>query len=472
MRHNPTILLATPPMKLSEGKPQTNFIKTQPIGLLYIGSYLRANGQPDLHIIDGYSFGHDRASIENVLDALKPDIIGITSVTVNFPDAMAMTQICREKRPGATIVLGGVHVSVRPEDAFGNGAVDAAVIGEGEKVFLEICKRIENGQKIIDVRGICFQENGRMVQTPPSDTIDDLDSLPFPDHSLLPDISLYNPYPHWNAGGLFSTVITSRGCPYGCIFCSISKIQGRKYRTRSPENIISELKYLYEKFGIRNYSFRDGTVGANRGRLEEICRLLISSGLDVRWNCTLTIREGNDRQLLELMHLAGCRSIQFGVESGDEGLIGDIKKITIDDVRKTVDEANRAGIEPHGYFMYGLPGETRQTMRNTLKTALKIDFATAGFAVATPYPGTQLNRIYESRGLLKHERWAEYDTQSLPVFTPEHVEDREILQFVNASFRRYYLRPKKIGRLLKKLNRQTFLTYLKLFFRHILKWEL
>ncbi len=463
-----SVMLATPPGNLAEGGPIKRVVRTQPIGLLYIASYLKARKYGNIHVLDGYSFGYDPSRVEERLKAWRPNIIGISSVTINFHDALALARLCKDVLKEAVIVIGGMHASARPLDAFEEPAVDVVGVGEGEEIFYRVCEALKNGGDLSGVKGICYRNGDGIRENPPAPLLHDLDRIPFPDHSLLPPISRYNPYPHWGDGGLFSTIITSRGCPYGCIFCSISRIQGRRYRGRSPENVLEELRTLNREYGVDHFSLRDGTVGVDKKRLKKICYLIIEEGLKIKWNCNLTIREGGDSALLLLMKKAGCRGIQFGIESGDSTLIREIKKISLKEVKRTIDLTSETGIEPHGYFMFGLPGETMQSMKNTLKTALEMKFATVGFTVATPFPGTDLYEYYNSRNLINHENWRAYDAQSPPVFTPEHIDGREIFRFMKHAYRRYYLRPEQIRRRIKKLTPSNLGIHVQLAVRYLL----
>jgi radical SAM superfamily enzyme YgiQ (UPF0313 family) len=280
--------------------------------------------------------------------------------------------------------------------------------------------------------------------------VEDLDSLPFPAYHLFP-MEHYRP-----ALGLYRRLpavgmITSRGCPYECTFCATQGQWGRRTRLRSAENIVEEIRMLQTDFGIREVFFYDDTFTVSKERVQNICEQLLKGGIDLSWTCMSRVNT-IDMELLRLMKRAGCHHILYGIESGDNTILDNIKKrIDLEQAYSAVAMTQKAGIAARASFMFGNQGETEETMQRTLDYAIKLDPDFAFFNVATPYPGTAMYDWALENGYLKTHEWDLYDAShsvvELPTVTAEAVE-----RFQKHAMRRFYLRPGYLSRRLIRIR--------------------
>jgi radical SAM superfamily enzyme YgiQ (UPF0313 family) len=264
------ILLIQPPAGISTGKVHHPIYIAPPLGLAYIAAVLEKNDM-DVSILDGYLLKCSKEILVQILNKERPDIIGITAVTPSIKDAFEVAKISKNVFPKVKIVIGGSHATALPHEVASNPYVDFVCYGEGEYTMLEIAKTISNGRDLSAIAGIAYKKNSRIVINPPRPFLVDLDSLPFPAHHLLP-MARYNPKRHRGKGPQWAPMVTGRGCPFKCIFCAEPKILGHKHRYRSAKNIIDEIEYLKEIFGIRYITFGDSTFTIQKKRIEELCR--------------------------------------------------------------------------------------------------------------------------------------------------------------------------------------------------------
>ena len=256
-------------------------------------------------------------------------------------------------------------------------------------------------------------------------------------------MSDYNPPPHWGKQGKFASIITSRGCPYDCSFCSVTRSWGKKYRYRSPKNVVDELEVLNKKYEMTFISFRDSVATLHKKRLIEICKEIIDRKLNITWNCNAAPHEVNE-DLLKWMKKAGCKTIMYGLESGNEEILSQIKFNTRDVIKRAIDLTHKTGITPHGYFVFGLPGETNETMRETINFAKSLKLHQAGFTSAIPFPGTNLWDYSTGNDLIISFDWDRYNLKGKPPSKHLNLTSEEILKAQKTAFREFYLRPKII----------------------------
>lgn len=443
------VLFITPPKDIARSDVTKPTVCTQPLGIAYLAAVLEKNGTT-VGIMDGYSLGHTPEQVTKEIAEFRPTVVGISSFTNNIYDAYEVARLSKSVLPNAPVIIGGPHATALPKEVIENDHVDVAFIGEGEADIYELCAQLSRAEWPLTVPNLLYKHNGNTEETQRSAAPVDLDSIPFPAHNLLPDIALYNPYPHWGKAGRFSALITSRGCPYNCMFCSVTSAQGQRYRARSVNNIIDEIRMLTGDYGVTTLSFRDGTVATSRQRLKDLCEELIASDLKVDWNCTVRANE-IDVEIAQLMKRAGCSAAQLGIEVGNPEMLKRIKNLTPEQVKQAVNAMAAAGIRVHGYFMFGLPGETESTMRETIHFACRLPLYSAGFAAATPYPGTHFFQYCDEKDLLLTRQWDHYDAQSV-VFSHETVAGEKILKAQKSGFRRFYLRPRTALRILRQIS--------------------
>ena len=418
-------------------------ISTPPLGLAYLAASLREAGFK-VKIIDNIV---EKLSFEELLKKIRnATIVGITSTTPTFNAALKYAKKIKEALPNVFVILGGVHVTFKPFEALKN-YVDAICVGEGEETIIEVAERIEAGKSLKGVRGTIYREGDRIIKNPPRKFIEDLDSLPFPAYDLLP-LEKYsvlgNKLRHF-------PIITSRGCPFGCRYCSSSLFIGKKFRARSPKNVVDEIEWLVSEFGARNIAFADDTFTFSRKRVEAICDEIIRRGIEVSWSCSSRVDTINE-ELLKKMKKAGCKAIYFGVESANQKILDYYRKrIDLKKVFRAIRLAKKYGIMTICSFIIGAPNETKEDMKNTLKLALKLDPDYAQFSILTPYPGTEIYEEAKRKGLLITENYDDY-TAGKPVLKNFYASPEEIARFLRYCYIRFYLRPKFLLRELRKRN--------------------
>ena len=419
-------------------------ITTPPLGLGYLASVLRKEGFK-VKIIDD---AVEKLGLNKLLNKVKNAlIVGITSTTPTFNAALKYAQKIKNRFPEIFVVLGGVHVTFMPYDALKHEFVDAVCTGEGEYTLKEVAERVERGKTLEGIKGLIYKEDGKIIDNGKREPVQDLDSLPFPAYDLMP-LDRYTVLGHRME---HFPMISSRGCPFGCRYCSSSLFMGRKFRARSAENVVDEVEWLVNEFKAQYIAFSDDTFTLNRKRVEEICREIVNRGIDVEWSCSSRVDTIN-RSILEKMKRAGCSAIYYGVESASPAILRYYKKkINLDMVEKAVKLTKKFGIMTICSFIIGSPYETKEDMKATLRFALKLDPDYAQFSILTPYPGTEIYEEAKEKGLLLSTNFDDY-TAGKPVLRNLYMSPEEISRFLKYCYLRFYLRPKFILRELKRGN--------------------
>jgi radical SAM superfamily enzyme YgiQ (UPF0313 family) len=445
------ILLFTPPEGLKDGNVKKPFFGVQPLGIFYIESYLKKFSPIDLNvkICDAYTLGAAEGEIESVIREFSPDIVGVSAVTILLYDAQKVCSIAKNINRSIVTVLGGPHVTSDPF-SIAHPDVDYGVSGEGEETFLKLVGSIADKDGLHDIKGIIRKTDANIVFNGSREPIEVLDDMPFPDADLLTD-EIYNPLPTWGTKGKFCAMVTSRGCPYNCSYCSVTKTQGQKYRYRSAENMLAEIERLYSEKGIRELSFRDGTFTTVKARVYELCEGLLRKNIKVRWTCNTRANEIDDK-LLDRMAKCGCAGIFLGIEHGNKDLMWRHKRLKKDDVTAKIKLARRAGLDVQGYFMLGMPDERKEDILETIDYANSLDLNTAAFTIATPYPGTRLYAECEERDLLVHRDWSKYDARLGLTWRHPTISEQEMSGLMKRCYRRFYLRPRVILERIKRLK--------------------
>lgn len=369
----------------------------EPMGLMYLASYLRQYGH-EVQIIDVLS---DKIwnNLRNTIRSSGADIIGISSMTTGIKEALETAQMCKDES-SVPIVFGGPHASGTPETLVKHPLVDIAVIGEGEQTFLEILSTLEHGGSLKEVDGICYKNNGNVERTTPRQLIDDLDSIPWPARDLVEmeryymDISSHRGI--WPA----YTVFASRGCPFNCAFCT-SNIWGRRWRRRDPKKVVDEIEVLHEQFHRPGIKFGDFVFNVDRKWIEQICNELLNRGLDIKWSAKTSIH-GITPKLLDLMNRSGCVLLKYGGESVDQEILSLLnKKQTPEEVEKVIKWTREADISPHLYFLVGVPQETEESKKRTFEFAKRLFHkydAKIKFSTLYVFPGTEIEEMAGLKG--------------------------------------------------------------------------
>ncbi len=432
-------------------------ITTPPLGLGYLAAVLRERGFK-VKIIDDLV---EKLSTKELFRRLKNSlVVGITSTTPTFNAALRYAQRIKEIFPHVFVILGGVHVTLKPRDALKHPFVDAVCIGEGEETIVEVAERVEAERSLEGVRGVHFRKDGRIVRNKPRSLISDLDSLPFPAFDLMP----LEKYSLLGFRLEQFPVITSRGCPFRCRYCSSSLFMGRRFRARSAENVVDEIEWLIDEFAAKHIAFSDDTFTLNNRRVEAICDEIIRRGLEVEWSCSSrvdTIRP----ELLKKMRQAGCTTIYYGAESASPHVLKYYRKgIDIGKIERAVKLTKKAGISVVCSFIIGAPMETREDIERTISFAIKLDPDYAQFTILTPYPGTEIYEEAKRENLLITENYDDY-TAAKPVLKNQHMSPDELLGLLKRCYLRFYLRPSFIVREIRKGNVGVVINVLRKIFR-------
>lgn len=370
------------------------------------------------------------------------DIIGITAMTPIINSAIEIAQGVKQNNPDSTIVLGGPHVTVLPEEILNNvKEIDMIVIGEGEETIVELIDALKTGKSIKNVNGLAYRNHNLIKFTPPRPEIADIDSLPFLAYHLLP-LDKYRLHPPHGRAYPFMAMLASRGCPYNCIFCSKS-IFGNKLRYQSAKRMVNEIEYLKEHFNVREIAFYDDVFPINKKRIVNFTKELRKRKLDIIWTCESRVNLVSE-ELLNSMKKAGCYMIAYGIESGNQMILDNLRKgITIDQIKSAIEISHKVGIQSVGYFMLGAPGETPDTIRQTIDFAKNLPLDFAQFSVTIPYPGSDLYKLYLDAGN-KNVKWEEFIYASLkssnvPVFETEVLSKEDLRNWNTRAYREFYL---------------------------------
>ncbi|OGS50865.1 MAG: hypothetical protein A3K65_04035, partial [Euryarchaeota archaeon RBG_16_68_12] len=352
------VVLATPPARTSERWP--------PLGLLYIASALRARRPDEIRVIDAFCGGFSAEALVSRVVAERPDVFGMNCSTHTFLSAVAVLEAVRRALPGTALVMGGYHATFAAERILrAYPFVDVILKGEAERSFPDLLECIERGRTARDVEGISALEGGELVERPLV-VIEDLDALPFPARDLVADVPYgysYRDIPL--TYGRFTTISSSRGCPFACTYCSCATFSLRRWRARSAESVVGELEALQSE-GYRSAVFVDDNFTLNRRRVEEICRLLGERRVRMRLCCEGRV-DGAPLELLRTMKRAGFDVIYFGVESVSDHVLAYYKKgISAEKSRRAIADAKRAGMIVIASFIIGAPVETREDVLRTI----------------------------------------------------------------------------------------------------------
>jgi len=419
------------------------------IGILSLAAITRQQGFPT-SLADASALALNQAELIRLIENDPPDILGLSATTFTISHAAGFAAVAKERFPNLVVIIGGPHVSAAPHETMKRfTAFDIAVIGEGEESIIALLSALDAGSAMIDIPGIVLRTDGELVSTGRRRFLSDLDSLPYPAWDLLDGFPLkYPPAPFKVRRSPAASLVTSRGCPNSCIFCDRS-VFGTSCHTFSAEYVIGMIKHLVDNYGIREFSFEDDTFTTFKKRLVAICQGIIDLGMNISWSCLGRVNSV-DRETLEYMKRAGCWQISFGIESGCEDILTTIhKNVTLKEIESTVTLCRNIGILSKGFFIVGHPGETRETLSQTLDFALKLPLDDISVTMLTPFPGTEIYDRAAEFGRFDSD-WSRMNLLNT-VFIP-HGLTREDLQFYQREIlKRFYLRPRIIIGYLKRL---------------------
>jgi anaerobic magnesium-protoporphyrin IX monomethyl ester cyclase len=415
-----------------------------PIGLAYLAAVLKTNGH-EVTVIDcpASEMGHEQLKAK--VASFEPDVVGITSMTPTIQSTLLSARVAKEACPNAIVTLGGPHATFMDRQILEQeAAVDVVVRGEGEQTLLEMAQNVADSKSLHKIDGITFRNSDQIIQTPNRPFIQNLDELPYPAYDYFP-LNRYRLF-----GKLFLPIITSRGCPFQCSFCTTSRILGKEYRARSPKNIVDELEFLKNTYGADAFTFYDDTLTLDKNRIFKICEGIKARKIDLPWDCQTRVDQVS-REVLAEMRETKCQQVFFGVESGCQEILDAVKKrTTVEQNAKAIKLAKEAGLFVAISIMIGYPGENKDMLKQTLDFIRKTEPDDVYLCVATPYPGTELRRLVEEMGLKMSADWGLYDTVT-PVFDNPLLPAEDILKLRKEFYDSFYS-PKYVLRHLFKGN--------------------
>jgi anaerobic magnesium-protoporphyrin IX monomethyl ester cyclase len=442
--------------------PQFTHYPQPPVGLALIGAILEKAGYA-VTLLDANAPGLKPEAIPALVSGA--DVIGLTAMTPTITTATRIAQYIRQSRPDVKIIMGGAHPTMLPEETMASAPdIDVIVRGEGDETVIELLRAFENNSPLSNIAGISYRADGKIVATAARISNIVMDELPFPAFHLLPWKS-YRPHPPHGVALPFAAMITSRGCPYRCAFCS-KPVFGTRFRAQSPERVVAEIAYLKNKFGVKEIAFYDDSFTLDKKRIHGICDKIISSKLKITWTCETRVNLV-DKDLLQHMKQAGCYAVAYGLESATPEILKVLNKdTTIEQVEEAVRYHHEVGLQVVGYFMLGSPSETPENIRETINFAkkLKVDFAQ--FSITTPFPGAELYDIY-MRNRKESVSWDSFvyagtDNPTMPVFESDKLTRDDLKTWLKRAYRDFYLRP---GYFWQRLRRCTSWNEIKLNFK-------
>ncbi|PIQ89627.1 MAG: B12-binding domain-containing radical SAM protein [Candidatus Omnitrophica bacterium CG11_big_fil_rev_8_21_14_0_20_42_13] len=430
------VLLVSP----SQVQVYGNFARPDypPLGLAYLGAVLEKAGH-DVGIID---VDAERLTDEGFAKKITQGnygLVGITATTPTFSKALVLAELVKKNSDSFT-VLGGIHATTMPDESIENESIDFIVKGEGELTLLELVRRLQHREDLAGVDGIYYKKAGRIYKNKDRDLIADLDTLPFParhlfskHHYSYPDALFKEAFP----------IMTSRGCPANCSYCDARKIFSRKFRVRSAKNVVDEIEHLAKKYGAREIHIWDDNFTTQKNRVFQIRDEIKKRKLNIKFAFPNGIRADYvDKEVLRALGDMGAYSIAFGVESGNQGVLDHINKnTTLAKIETAFRCAKEAGLETWGFFMIGLPSETKDTINDTISFAISLNPDVAKFHILKPFPGTDAYGELSRQGLIIDNNLDHYGIHTPPVHRLPGLSPDDLLNLQKEAYKRFYLRP-------------------------------
>lgn len=434
------VLFVNPPQTASKYKFMG--VIAPPLGIAYMAGVLQEN-HIDVEILDASAEDMDFKDVEKELLKRKPDLVALTALTPTIGRALETAQVVKETFPDSIVVMGGYHPTFNFIETLEDENVDIVIRGEGEYIMLNLVQALENQSSLHDVKGIVFEDKNskEIVVNPEAPLIQDLDELPFPALNLLP----MKKYRLLDMDTHMTTMITTRGCPMQCSFCSSAAMHGKKIRERSVENIVDEIEYLKTNYDIDTIAFMDDTFTLKKRKVMAICDEILKRNIEIMWGCTSRV-DTLDEKLLKKMKESGCITIFIGVESADQQQLDNMcKNTTIAKIENAFKIAHKLKIRTIASVALGMPGDTKEIMNKTVKFVHKLKPNYAIYSLATPYPGTRFYKEAFEKNLIKIKDWSKY-TLITPILETIDCSLNDMRKIQAKAFMKFYLRPHYIIR--------------------------
>ena len=447
------VVLIHPPLRnvISGATPEyvdKNRGNTPPMGLLYVQASVERSRHESI-FLDANIEGWDHEETARQALSYNPDLVGLQAMTFTLPDAYLVAKAIKRLNEDVKVLIGGPHPTIYPEETAGLEAVDFAFAGEGEDGFVAFLDTYHNPQARSTVPGIACKHDGEVSYTPSAGLISNLDSIPYPARKS----SKYTRYSSVLAKrNPITIMITSRGCPFKCVFCNR---MDRKYRCHSEQYVLGEIEEIIQ-LGVKEIFIHDDTFTINRKRVIGICRGIIERELDIIWEARTRV-DCIDEEMLSLMRRAGCHRLSFGVESGSERVLKSMKKgITLEQVEKVFEWCRKEGITILADFMIGNLDEEHEDIQKSIDLVKRIDPNYVQYSICSPYPDTPLYKIGLESGLFSNDIWLEFSRNPLqdfksPMWT-QHFTEAELIKITANAYKAFYMRPSFIIKQLLKID--------------------
>jgi len=422
-----------------------------PLGLATVAAVTRQEGYNTL-ILDALALGmNSQETVEWILKE-NPDYVGITSVTKAIFNAADVAKLIKKHNSKIKIIIGGPHVTAVPIETFQRfKEFDIGVFGEGEETIVELLQALDSQKDLKKIKGLILRDGKKIILTERRPYIKDLDKLPFPAWDLLPDLlKYYQPAADTINRFPATLLVTSRGCPYQCIFCDRS-VFGNVVRGFSADYIIKMINHLQKTYGIKELFIEDDNFLVLRKRLVEFCNKIIEEKIDITWSCLGRV-DNVDEEILKLMKKAGCWQINYGFESGSQRILDIInKKIKVEDSERAVAITRKAGIKVKGLFMMGNFGETKESISETINFIKRMPITDFHMTCFTPMPNTKAWEEAPKYGWFNPD-WRKISAWSVENFIPKGFTREDIEKYYRKCWKTFYFKPPVIWDYLKKLK--------------------
>lgn len=417
-----------------------------PLSLSYVAAVCEQEGHEVL-FVDAVAL---RLSVDEVvgeIQAFSPDMLGFTITTYGFHQTLSWIEEIK-KRTGLPVMVGGWHLYLYPEETMTHKCVDYAILGYGHDILPPFLHALENGTPLSFVDGIAYREGGHVSLKPTKFSKTPFDEVPFPARHLLPNEKYYN---FLTTGKRFTGIISALGCPYRCAFCELKTLP---LNMRSAENFVDELEECNQKYGVEEFDIYDSSFTVNKKRVREICRHIVERGLKITWTMR-TRTDCVDKEVLEAVSEAGCTVIMYGIESGNKEILKTLRKDNdLDRIKEVIELTKQFGIRALGFFMIGSPGETRETVRQTIRFAKTLPLDYVQFTRVLPFANTELyNMMLEDGG---DDYWRQFTLDpdmdyEMPLVRTE-LSPEECYKLVKRAYIEFYFRPTYVWNYLKQVR--------------------
>ncbi|MFH1053057.1 MAG: radical SAM protein [Candidatus Woesearchaeota archaeon] len=452
------VLLIYPPTKVAKHSHRPC---VPPLGILSIAAVLRDNNFNVIVLdatLEGYDhiepegdsliwYGLPMQDIEKRIKDINPDAVGISCpFSASFAAVRKICKIVKSKDKDIITITGGTHPSFLSEKCLIEvPELDYIIIGEGDYTINELLMKLNKNKKITDIDGLAYRDDGKIWMKSKTQFIEDLDDLPLPARDLVPIekyISINSPHGITSKKDINMSVMTSRGCPFFCVFCSSAGFWGRKYRMRSVDDILDEIEMLVKRYGAKEIQFLDDNLTLNKERALNLFQGMIDRKLDIVWNTPNGIAIWTlDEDMLKLMKRSGCYALTLAIESGDQYVLDRIirKPLKIEQVKEVVRLTKKLDIQTHAFFLVGFPGETLEQVERTFKFARDLDLDTASFNIPQPLPGSELDKQVRESKCLKENFDYENIAYLLASYDTEYFRGKELERKVAKEFLKFNL---------------------------------